>query len=259
MEDFVFDFSSEMSQTLFYILLTILGAVAADNILRSVVKVPKGMENRHTKTYTVMLHKAITAVIYVLAFYFISLKFGVNITPLLASASIIGIVVGIGARALIEDLINGFFMLTQDSIALGDYVKLDDAEGIVEKLGFRSLTVRGDSGELHIIPNGQVKKIVNFSRHRSYMNVDFPVKADQNIDPVLKALEEALDELKNDKELTGLIFSSSEVLGIEEFKTDGRLVARGKIVTVSEHRLTAGRKYRYLVKKNFEKYKVMLV
>lgn len=259
MPDISIPFSKNLTQVLFFISMTLFLAVIIDTILRSFIKVPKNFENRRSRAYVTILRKTITIIVYVTAMYFICVELGIDITPLLASASIVGIVVGIGARALIEDLINGFFLLSQDAIAVGDYVKVDDSEGTIEKLGFRTLTIRGDSGELHIIPNGLVKKVINFSRHRSYMSVDFPVKADQDIDLTLKAMNDALKELQRDKDVLDFIFKESDVLGIEEYKTDGKMILRAKLVTISDVRLTVVRKYRYLVKKNFEKLKIGLV
>ncbi len=250
--------SQEMTITLFYILLTIVIAIISDNILRIFIKVPKSFDSRQTRAYITILHKSLTIAIYTIALYIVSIQLKIDITPLLASAGIIGIIAGIGARALIEDLINGVFLLTQDSIAAGDLIKIDDAEGKIEKLGFRSINIRGDSGELYIIPNGQVKKIINFSRHRSYMNIDLPVKADQDIDLTMKAMREALDTLLKEKGMSDSVFSDSSIYGIEDIKVDGRMILRAKIITSAFRRGIIGRKYRYLVKKNFEKYKIAL-
>lgn len=258
MENISLYLSQENINILIYLLITLIITIVIDNISRSFIKVPKAFENRRSRTYVIVLRKTISAILYITAFYLIFRKLGIDVTPLLASASIVGIVVGIGARALVEDLINGFFLLTQDSVALGDYVKIDDTEGTIEKLGFRSLTVRGDNGEMHIIPNGLVKRVINFSRYRSYMNVDFPVKSDQDIDMTLKAMTEALEELQKEKEIKHLIYEGTEVLGIMDYKIDGRIIVRGRIITSSEMRFKIARKYRYLAKKNFEKYKIAL-
>ncbi len=250
--------SPEITKTLLLILLTMLSAIILDNILRSFVKVPKSFESRRTHTYATILRKIITIIIYTIALHIIFTELGINLTPLLASAGIIGIVLGIGARTLFEDLINGFFLLTQDSIAIGDYVKLNDSEGYVEKIGFRTLIIRADSGALNIIPNGQIKTVVNYSHHRSYMKIDFPVKADQDIDLTIKAMQEALKELQKDKEIQDYVFPDSIINGLEDFKVDGRMILRATIITRPEMRLIVARKYRYLAKKNFEKYKIAL-
>lgn len=248
--------STELTKTLLSISLILLVAIIIDNIFRTFIKIPKRLEGRRARTYATILHSTITVIIYAIALYMIFIKLGIDITPLLASAGIIGVIVGIGARTVIEDLINGVFLLTQDSIAVGDYVKLNDAEGNIEKIGFRTLTIQGDSGELYIIPNGQVKKVVNFSRHKSYMSLDFPVKSDQNIDLTIKAMSQALEELQKDKDWTDSLFPGSSIKGIEEFKIDGKMILRAKIITRPGLRISVARKYRYLVKKNFEKNKI---
>lgn len=244
---------------LLYVCLTILAAIIVDNLFRAFVKNPKKIVNRQARTYAEIAHKTITVIVYSIAVYFIFKEIGIDITPVLASAGIIGIVIGIGARALIEDFINGFFLLTQDAVAAGDYVKIDDTEGTVESLGFRSLTLRGDGGEMFTIPNGMVKKVINYSRHRSSVFIDFPIKSDQEIEPVIKSMENALSELKEEKTYKDFIYEGSKYLGITDFKVDGKYFVRSKIITISSMRFEVPRRYRYLVKKNFEKNKVVLV
>ena len=251
--------SKEIVQSLFYISLIILVAVIVNNILRSFIKIPKSLESRRARTYAEIARNIVTIIIYVITIYVILVMLGIDITPLLASAGIIGVFVGIGARSAIEDLINGFFLLTQDSIAVGDYVKLDTAEGYIEKISARTLTVRGDDGALYIIPNGQVKIVINYSRHRAYQAVDLVVTSDQNIDTVLKAIKEALISLQKDSEIGDSIYSGSRVEGLEAFKADGRMILRATIITRLAIRAEVASKFRYLAKKNFEKYKVALV
>src|SRR5437667_221240 len=194
-----FSFSSELAKTFFSISLTILIAVVVDHLLRSLIRVPKHFDTRRSRTYVTILRNIIAVVVYAIALHVIFLELGINITPLLASAGIVGIALGLGAKSLIEDLIAGLFMLSQDSIAIGDFVKIDDVEGTIEQIGFRTLTINGDNGALSIIPNGQIKKVINFSRTKSRLQIDIPVKADQAIASVLKALEEALAQLQKDK------------------------------------------------------------
>lgn len=252
-------FTPALTHSLLVILLTIIIAIVVDNVLRSLIKVPRSIDSRKSRTYVDIFRKTITVVVYSIAVYFISRELGIDLTPLIASAGIVGVVVGIGARALVEDLINGFFLLTQDAVAVGDYVKIDETEGTVEKLGFKSLCVRADSGELHIIPNGLVKRVVNFSNHKSNMFLDFPVKGDQDIDLIIKALNEAMDDLKKQKDFKDTVLDGTEILGISEYNLDGRIIIRSNIITSPEMRYKTALEYRYLVKKNFEKYKIALI
>src|SRR5476651_773144 len=216
--------SSSAARSAFVVSLTILISVIADNLIRSFIKVPKHFDNRRARTYVTILRNITTVIVYAIALHVIFIELGINITPLLASAGIIGVIVGIGARAIIEDLISGLFLLSQDSIAVGDYIKIDEAEGYIESIGFRTLAVRGDDGALYIIPNGQVKRVINYSRHRSNVFIDISIKADQRIDIVLAAMEKALEDLQKDPDLSTTLYPGSSVNGINGYTADGRMI-----------------------------------
>ncbi len=249
--------SPDFVKSAFTVSLTILLAVIIDNVLRSFVRLPKHFETRRSRTYETIVRNIITVIVYGIALHALFLELGINITPLLASAGIIGIVVGIGARPIVEDLISGVFILSQEAIAVGDYVRIDTEEGYIENIGFRTLSIRGEDGALYIIPNGQVKRVVNFSRHRAHMAVDITVKADQKIESVIAEMNAALNELLKDPALVSSLYPGSSVNGIESYTADGRMVIRTTIIVTSVMRYETARKFRYLVKKGFEEKKLI--
>lgn len=251
-------FSPEIAKTLFSLSLTILIAVVVDNILRTFIKVPKHFETRRAQTYATILQNLVAVIVYAVAFYAILIQLKVNITPLLASAGIIGVAIGLGARTLIEDLISGLFLLSQDSIAVGDHIKIDDAEGTIEKINFRTLTIKSGTGAIYIIPNGQIKKVTNFSRHKSTYGIEIPMKADQPIETILKAGQNALNLLEKEKDLAELLLPGSKVVGIEDFQTEGHMIFKVVLVSEYENRISLGRRFRYLLKKEFEKHKIYI-
>jgi moderate conductance mechanosensitive channel len=158
------EFSKSIIQNVFFVSLTLLCAVVANSVLRHFVKFPANIENRRQKTLISVIRNVISILVYAIALYVIFGLLDINIAPLLASAGIIGLSIGMGARPLIEDLIGGVTLLSQDSIAIGDEVDIDGSVGRIEKIGFRTLTIRAKDGSLHIIPNGMVKKVINHSR-----------------------------------------------------------------------------------------------
>jgi small-conductance mechanosensitive channel len=256
-------FSEALIKTYIYAGVTLLIAVFIDYVLRSLIRVPKHFNNKRTQTVAAVTRNIITIVVYTFALYIILTLFGINLTPLLASASIIGVVIGIGAREIIEDFVNGLFLLSLDSIAIGDYVQLgtnfiqsENTEGVVEHIGARTLTLRADNGAYHIIPNGQIKKIINYTRHRFNIFIDLPIKANQDIDLVTKAAESAMKQLVADPEFTDAILTGSQVNGIENFANAEIMTFRITIVTYPTHRLDIARKYRLFIKKEFEKHKI---
>lgn len=238
--------------TLIAIATILLTAYIADRLLQRLVRVPKKLNTKRTRTYISIVRSSITVVVFGAAIYYIFIILGIDVTPLLASAGIAGIALGFGARSLIEDLISGIFLLTQDTIRIGDYVKAAGAEGVVEQISFKTISIRDRDGGVHIIPNGQVKTVINLSRGRARVTIDFPVKADQPIDRVIKALETALKNLKKDKSL-GKKIIDADVRGIEDIQPPSRLFVRTVIITQPASRWQIARRLRFLVKKEFEK------
>lgn len=250
-------FSSDMVKNYLYVGITLLVAVLVDNLLRALIKVPKNFDNRRSRRITIITKNIITVMVYAISAYVILTILGINLTPLLASASIIGIIIGIGARSTIEDFVTGLFLLSHDSIAMGDYVKIGEAEGFIERIDSRTLTVRALDGSLHLIPNSQIKGLANFSRKKAHILIDLPLKANQDINKTLKAAEKALDDLREDEVYGEAILTGSVVNGIESFQNPEIMTLRITIITSPIKRWEVGRKYRYLVKREFEKAKIV--
>lgn len=249
-------FSAALVKTYLYAGITLLIAVLADSILRSLIKVPKHFDNRRARNAATITKNLITIIIYIVAVYIVLTILGVNLTPLLASASVIGIILGIGARSIIEDFVTGLFLLSLDSIAIGDYVQIGTTEGTVEQIGARTLKVRSETGAVHVIPNSMIKELINYSRHKANILIDVPVKTDQAIAKVTKAATEALAQLQKDPEYADSLFSTSQVNGIESFIHPETMTLRITLTTYPVRRWEVGRQYRVLLKKEFEKNKI---
>ncbi len=249
-------FTSESVKPLLYVGLTILIAAIIDNVLRSLIKVPKPFANRKASTAAVFIRNIISILVYAVATYTILTILGVNLAPLLASASILGIFIGIGARSIIEDFVTGLFFLSLDSVAIGDYVKIGEIEGYIDRIGSRTLTIRAGDGAMHVFPHSQVKGIANFSRHRSTTLIDLPLKSNQNIDKMIDAATTALDILKKDKQYESKIYPESKVNGISSFAQPEILNIQICLITKSASRWEIARVYRLLAKKELEKNKL---
>ncbi|HOA15327.1 MAG TPA: mechanosensitive ion channel family protein [Bacillota bacterium] len=154
---------------------------------------------------------------------------GINPTSLLAGAGFAGLTIGFGAQALIKDIISGFFLMFEDQYAVGDYVKVEGCEGIVEEIQLRITKIRDFGGELHIIPNGNINKVTNYRSDglRIWIAVTIDVKED--IEKAITVLQAALDAAKQDYAALGLL-DGPNVLGVEEVNELGsriRIWARG--------------------------------
>jgi small-conductance mechanosensitive channel len=129
---------------------------------------------------------------------------GVDTRPILAGAGILGLAGGLGAQSLITDVVSGFFILFENQYLVGDYIKIGDSTGRVEAVGIRCTQIRDEQGRLHIIPNGQVKAVINYSKGYVYAEVDLKLPASTNVEEIYHALTEAGHRLRH---------SHREVLG----------------------------------------------
>jgi small-conductance mechanosensitive channel len=91
-------------------------------------------------------------------------EFGFNLGPIIASAGVIGVALGLGAQTLVRDILSGIFMLVEDQYGVGDKVDVLDVKGTVEKVGLRITTVRDQNGTLWYLRNGEILKVGNLSQ-----------------------------------------------------------------------------------------------
>jgi small-conductance mechanosensitive channel len=91
-------------------------------------------------------------------------EFGFDLGPLIASAGIVGVALGLGAQTLVRDILSGIFMLIEDQYGVGDTVNVFEIEGVVEKVGLRVTTVRDPQGTLWYLRNGEILKVGNQSQ-----------------------------------------------------------------------------------------------
>lgn len=119
--------------------------------------------------------------------------------PFLACAGILGLAAGLGAQSLVTDLVSGFFILFENQYLVGDVVQIGDAHGRVEAVSIRTTQIRDENGKLYIIPNGQVKNVINFSK--GYVNavIDFKVPTSTNLDHVTADMAEAGRRLRRQR------------------------------------------------------------
>ena len=128
--------------------------LATANFIRRSRRIQRG------ETLRQVVDSTTRAVIIIIAGMMILHELGLNITPIIASAGIVGLAVSFGAQSLMKDVINGFFILIEDQFGIGDNVKIGDHSGTVEKMNLRITTLKDLSGNIHIIPNSQINQVV---------------------------------------------------------------------------------------------------
>jgi len=157
-------------------------------------------------------------------------RIGVNTTPILAGAGIVGLAIGFGSQTLVKDLINGLFILFEESIRVGDYVAVDKDEGTVEAVGLRTVKLRDVSGNVHIVPNSSVNSVMNYSKEFSRTILDVGVAYREDVDEVMKIIKEVGEEMRNDPEYSKNILEPIEIFGLQKFD-DSAIVVRARMTT----------------------------
>ncbi|HOL18519.1 MAG TPA: mechanosensitive ion channel family protein [Bacillota bacterium] len=131
----------------------------------------------------------------VMALLIILDQLGVKLTALLATAGVAGIAIGFGAQRLVRDIITGFLLLMEDQYAVGDLITVNNFVGVVEEVGLRVTKLRDFSGDLHIIPNGNIEIVTNHARGEIRAMVDVQVSYEADLDRAIQVLEELSAEM----------------------------------------------------------------
>lgn len=183
------------------------------------------------KTINLILKRVSEIVVFLIVVLTALGQMGVAIGPLLTGLGIVGIAVGFGAQYLIKDLIAGFFLILEDQIRVGEYVKIDDAEGVVESVSLRTTKLRALGGQVFIIQNGTINVITNMSRDfiRAIVEVDLPYSLSP--DKAFEVLKEAVKEAEMNEEIKKSIVDEVEIQGIIAFGNSSvkyRIIAKMK-------------------------------
>ena len=143
---------------------------------------------------------------------------GINLGPLLASAGIAGVAIGLAAQNIVKDMLNGILILIEDQFNVGDTVRLAGLSGIVEAMTLRKTTVRDADGTLYVIPNSQITTVANLSVGYSVATVNVSVDFSANPDEVLKLLTSIATDIRNSPDFRQLFVADPQILGVDAIK-----------------------------------------
>jgi small-conductance mechanosensitive channel len=148
--------------------------------------------------------------------------FDIPYQPILASAGIVGVGVGLGAQSIFKDMLNGIFILVEDQYNVGEVVLLAGLKGTVEDLSLRRTSLRDADGTLYIIPNSQIATVSNLSRDYSIAALNVSVDASANPDKVIALLGKIAADVRNDSAFKDVAIADPVILGVD--KIEGRAV-----------------------------------
>jgi small-conductance mechanosensitive channel len=179
------------------------------------------------KTLLPLLRMLILITIVVMATMSFLAALGVDILPLLAGASVVGVAIGFGSQTLVRDIVSGAFFLMDDAFRLGEYIEVGTDKGVVEKINVRTVFLRHHRGALNILPYGEIKRLRNTSRDWIIHVMEFRLTYDTNIQQVKKIMKKIGEEMAADPDYaTDMLqpLKSQGVLATE----DSAIVVRAK-------------------------------
>lgn len=176
----------------------------------------------------------LTAVIAIMTVLLALDSMGINITPLLAGAGVLGLAVGFGAQTLVKDVVSGVFFLLDDAFRVGEFIDAGGTLGAVEKISIRSIQLRSVNGPIHIIPYGEIAKVTNMSRDWVIMKLRFTVPFDTDLDKVRKIFKKIGQEMMDVPELAEGIIEPFKSQGAADVDDVG-IIVRGKFMTKPGH------------------------
>ena len=181
---------------LFYIVKKILH-LSVNKIIAPSLKLSK-QDVARQKTITRLIENLLNYVLYFLLIYWVLSILGLPVSSLLAGAGIAGVAIGMGAQGFLSDLVNGFFILLERQLDVGDNVRLTNGPiniaGTVISVGIRTTQVRDADGTLHFVPNRNIMVVSNLSRGDMRVLIDIPLYAQTDLDEIYRIISKVNEE-----------------------------------------------------------------
>lgn len=252
---FIFKISVEI---LLYFVFLKLAKKLLDVFFNKVVS--KIKDNEIKKQYSTIQFLCVSIVNVVITLFFatnVLEAFGVDMKPILATAGVLGVAVGFGAKRFVEDVISGLQILLTGQLRVGDTITIADSTGTVEKINLLMIKIRTFNGDVHFVRNGLVDKVVNHTRDFSTPVVEVSVSYDADIPFVMNVLAELAQQLKNDSEFQRFILAEPEILGIDQF-ADSSILLKVRFKTTAMQQWAVQRKFRIMVKQKFDELNISI-
>lgn len=194
-----------------------------------------------------------TVLIALLAIFVLTVlsEIGVNIGPLLAGASIIGVALGFGSQKLVQDFINGIFLLLENAMQVGDWVTAGGLSGTVENLSIRTLRLRASDGSVHIIPFSSVTTVTNTNRGLGNASVSVTISYEEDTDKAAELLKQIVLDLRQEEAFSSGMLSDLQYWGVD--KIDGTIATlAGQVVCTDKARWGVQRELNRRIKLAFQ-------
>ena len=233
--DFITGITEQRAEIIFDILFVVFVFVVARIVLIIVTKLtsvgiknseknPDLINSKRTHTILSLFRSFARYSVYIVALLIVLVHFGfMKSQDVLSGAGVSALVLGFGAQSIVNDVFSGLFLVFENQFSVGDHIKIDEAEGIVEATALRVTYIRTFRGERFIVPNGKITTVINYTHSSGFLaGIEVAVSYDTNTRSTMKIIDNAVQMYAQKKE--NIIVGKPEVLGISEFKESYLLI-----------------------------------
>ena len=199
-----------------------------------------------------LLSSIIAITVWGVAIIVILESLSVDIAPLLASAGVIGVILGFGAQTLIKDYLSGIFIILEDQFGVGDIVDVGPVVGTVEEVSLRYTRLRDMSGVVWYVRNGEILRVANRSQGWTLAIVDIPVDYDSDLDRVRDLIEKVAIDMDEDPTYDDMLLGQPQFAGVESMSGNA-VVVRVTAKAVPEMQVQLVRSIRERIKLSFDR------
>ena len=225
--------------------------IAVQRHLETLRRDAQAARSARLRTLLPLVRTALAITIVVVAGLMVLSEIGVNIAPLLAGAGIVGVAIGFGSQKLVQDVITGVFLLLENTVQVGDIVKVGDQAGLVESLSVRTIRLRTEDGSVVVIPFSAVTTVINMTRDFSRAVISVSVGMNEDVDRVVDAMRGIVREMRDEEAWCAVILDDLEVWGLDKFM-DSAMLIKCRIMCVPTGRWPVGREFNRRMKQRFE-------
>jgi len=231
--------------------------IAIDRRLENLAKDEQAARSARLRTLLPLLRTALAITILVFAGLTVLSEIGINIAPLLAGAGIIGVAIGFGSQKLVQDLINGIFLLLENAMQVGDQVTVSGLSGTVEALSVRTIRLRASDGSVHVIPFSAVTSVTNVNRGIGNASLSVVVDYTEDTDHVAEALTEIVAGMRSEPAFAGKMLSDLQLWGVDKIDGAGATIV-GQVVCTDSGRWSVQRELNRRIKMRFQELGIRL-
>jgi moderate conductance mechanosensitive channel len=178
----------------------------------------QGVRIAQVKTLATVVSATGLAIIGAMAALQILAVIGFNLGPLLTSAGVAGVAIGLAAQSIVKDMLNGILIVIEDQFDVGDTVRVAGLAGTVEAMTLRKTTVRDADGTLYVIPNSQITTVANLNRDYSVATINVSVDFSADPDKVQQILQNIAMDVRKSKEFSNVFLADPQILGVDSMK-----------------------------------------